>query len=74
MTILSSFRPGDIVRAEVISLGESQSLLLSTAKENLGVVHATSPDGNPMVPISLTEFQCPVSKRKEPRKVAKPAS
>ncbi len=42
VTILSSFRPGDIVRAEVISLGESQSLLLSTAKDHLGVLHTKS--------------------------------
>ena len=40
VNILTSFRPGDIVRAEVISLGESQSLLLSTAKDHLGVLHA----------------------------------
>ena len=70
--ILSSFRPGDIVRAEVISLGESRSLLLSTAKIHLGVLHARSSAGFAMVPIGWDAMQCPETKIKEPRKVAKP--
>lgn len=36
------FRPGDIVRAVVISLGDARSYYLSTEGNNLGVVHATS--------------------------------
>jgi exosome complex component CSL4 len=72
VAILGSFRPGDIVRAEVISLGESQSLLLSTAKVHLGVLHAKSGAGHAMVPISWNEMQCPVTRAKEERKVAKP--
>ena len=53
--IYSSFRPGDIVRAEVvdtpmwemnsdgkISLGDQQSYYLSTAKNELGVLFARS--------------------------------
>ncbi len=41
----SCFRPGDLVRAEVISLGDSRSYYLSTAKNDLGVVYAKSLNG-----------------------------
>ena len=40
--LYSSFRPGDIVRAEVVSLGDARSYQLSTAKNELGVVFAKS--------------------------------
>jgi exosome complex component CSL4 len=36
------FRPGDIVLAEVLSLGDARSYFLTTAKNELGVVHAKS--------------------------------
>ena len=36
------FRPGDIVLADVLSLGDARSYFLSTAKNELGVVHAKS--------------------------------
>ncbi|KAL3695131.1 hypothetical protein R1sor_008782 [Riccia sorocarpa] len=67
----SSFRPGDIVRAEVISLGDSRAYYLSTAKNELGVVSATSYAGAAMVPVSWQEMQCPITGQREPRKVAK---
>ncbi|KAK9819863.1 hypothetical protein WJX72_003436 [[Myrmecia] bisecta] len=67
----SSFRPGDIVRAEVLSLGDSRSYYLSTAKNELGVVYAKSVAGQPMVAISWQEMQCPQTKATEKRKVAK---
>ncbi|KAL0402550.1 UNVERIFIED_CONTAM: Exosome complex component CSL4 [Sesamum latifolium] len=38
----SSFRPGDIVRAVVLSLGDARAYYLSTAKNELGVVSAES--------------------------------
>lgn len=40
-----SFRPGDLVIAEVISLGDVRSYYLTTAKNELGVVYATSMAG-----------------------------
>lgn len=43
--LYSCFRPGDLVRAEVISLGDSRSYYLSTAKNDLGVVYAKSLSG-----------------------------
>lgn len=67
-----SFRVGDVVRAVVISLGDERAYYLSTAKNELGVVLATSEGRNTMYPISWKEFQDPVSGVKELRKVAKP--
>ena len=66
------FRPGDIVLARVISLGDaSAGYLLTTAENELGVVIARSEAGAGMVPVSWTEMQCPLTYAKEERKVAK---
>ncbi|KAI9303263.1 hypothetical protein BJ944DRAFT_165743 [Cunninghamella echinulata] len=70
--IYNSFRPGDIIKAEVISLGDSRSYFLSTAKNELGVIFATSVAGETMIPISWQEMQCPKTKSIEYRKCAKP--
>ena len=43
--LYSCFRPGDLVRAEVVGLGDARSYYLSTAKNELGVVHAQSAAG-----------------------------
>eukprot|EP00898_Chlorokybus_atmophyticus_P005386 jgi/Chlat1/5849/Chrsp4S06234 len=77
----SCFRPGDIVRAEVVSLGDARSYYLSTARNELGVVFARSASASaasavagaaaPMVPVSWQEMQCPVTGTREKRKVAK---
>ncbi|PNJ86840.1 EXOSC1 isoform 3 [Pongo abelii] len=70
--IYKSFRPGDIVLAKVISLGDTQSnYLLTTAENELGVVVAHSESGIQMVPISWCEMQCPKTHTKEFRKVAR---
>ncbi|KAG9292998.1 hypothetical protein G9A89_016360 [Geosiphon pyriformis] len=66
--IYDSYRPGDIVRAEVISLGDSRSYYLSTAKNELGVIYAQSVAGITMVPVSWQEMQCPKTKAIEYRK------
>lgn len=71
VVIYESFRPGDIVRAQVISLGDSRSYYLCTARNELGVVFATSMAGAPMIPISWKEMQCTKTNIREPRKVAK---
>ncbi|KAK3359691.1 hypothetical protein B0T25DRAFT_564675 [Lasiosphaeria hispida] len=70
--IYESFRPGDIVRAEVISLGDQASYYLSTARNELGVIMATSEAGNTMYPVSWKEYRDPETGLGEPRKVAKP--
>nr|XP_014433887.1 exosome complex component CSL4 [Pelodiscus sinensis] len=70
--VYKSFRPGDIVLAKVISLGDMQSnYLLSTAENELGVVVAHSEAVAQMVPISWCEMQCPKTHSKELRKVAR---
>ncbi|KAL8357110.1 hypothetical protein RB598_002100 [Gaeumannomyces tritici] len=70
--IHESFRPGDIVRAQVISLGDQANYYLSTASNELGVIMATSEAGNPMYPVSWKEYKDPETGLSEPRKVAKP--
>ncbi|KAI5362519.1 Putative S1 domain, nucleic acid-binding, exosome complex component CSL4 [Septoria linicola] len=70
--VAESFRVGDIVRAVVISLGDERSYYLSTAKNELGVVMATSEWGNSMYPVSWREFEDPEMGIREVRKVAKP--
>lgn len=57
--IYKSFRPGDIVVASVISLGDSRKFLLSTAQDHLGVVLARSAAGMPLgVCLSLFNLFC----------------
>ncbi|KAI9803193.1 MAG: hypothetical protein M1825_001984 [Sarcosagium campestre] len=67
-----SFRPGDIVRAQVISLGDQSNYYLSTASNHLGVVMAASEAGNAMYPVSWKQFKDPITGDLERRKVAKP--
>ncbi|KAJ2776150.1 hypothetical protein H4R18_005823 [Coemansia javaensis] len=67
-----SFRPGDVVRAEVISLGDQRSYYLATVRNEHGVVFAQSAAGNTMVPISWEEMQDPRTGAVEKRKCAKP--
>ncbi|RKP08900.1 hypothetical protein THASP1DRAFT_15006 [Thamnocephalis sphaerospora] len=70
--IYHCFRPGDVVRAQVISLGDARSYYLSTAQNELGVIFARSVAGVPMIPISWQEMQCTKTKTVELRKCAKP--
>ncbi|KAJ3300577.1 hypothetical protein HK104_009912 [Borealophlyctis nickersoniae] len=60
--IYKSFRPGDIVRAQVISLGDARAYYLSTARNDLGVIFAQSMAGHTMIPISWEEMLCPKTK------------
>ncbi|KAF7521749.1 hypothetical protein G7054_g12343 [Neopestalotiopsis clavispora] len=70
--IYESFRPGDIVRAQVISLGDQANYYLSTASNELGVIMATSEAGNSMFPVSWKEYRDTETGLSESRKVAKP--
>lgn len=66
------FMPGDVVVAKVISTGDKNYYYASTASNEFGVVYARNKATNvPMVPINWQQMQCPVSKMKELRKVAK---
>ncbi len=70
--LYKAFRPGDVVRAEVLSLGDARSYFLSTGRNDLGVVSAThSVSGAAMVPLSWNMMMCPKTNMTEPRKVAK---
>jgi exosome complex component CSL4 len=65
------FRPGDIVRATVASLGTARSYELSTAEAHLGVVSAVSETGEPLEAVSHEQMRCPSTGQLEPRKVAR---
>eukprot|EP00163_Fabomonas_tropica_P015455 TRINITY_DN28250_c0_g1_i1.p1 TRINITY_DN28250_c0_g1~~TRINITY_DN28250_c0_g1_i1.p1 ORF type:complete len:207 (+),score=27.51 TRINITY_DN28250_c0_g1_i1:209-829(+) len=66
-----SFRPGDIIRAIVISLGDSRSYFLTTAQKELGVIAAKSAEARAqMVALSWDTMMCPETRTKEFRKVA----
>ena len=43
--IYKSFRPGDVIMAKVLSLGDAQSYYLTTSENELGVVFAKSVAG-----------------------------
>ena len=70
--IYKCFMPGDVVKAEVLSLGDDRAFYLTTAKNSLGVISATcEASGEVMLPISWQEMRCPTTGITEPRKVAK---
>ena len=71
VVMYKSFRIGDIVRARVLSRGDRRSYSLSTDRNDLGVVLATSSTGTVMIPVSWEMMQDPETKAVEYRKVAK---
>ncbi|TDL28384.1 hypothetical protein BD410DRAFT_780885 [Rickenella mellea] len=70
--ISDCFRGGDIVRGLVISLGDARSYYVTTGRNDLGVIFATSESGATMEPVSWQEMRCPRTGRIEKRKCAKP--
>lgn len=72
--IIESFKPGDIVRAIIISLGDGSNYYLSTARNDLGVLFAKSENGagDLMLPIDWQTMMDPRSGLLEKRKCAKP--
>ena len=72
LEIFRCFRPGDIILAKVISLGDSRNYFLTSAAPELGVVIARSADGARMKPVSYQELEDPITGMRERRKVAKP--
>jgi exosome complex component CSL4 len=69
--IQNSYRPNDILKAAVMSLGDNRSYFLTTAKNEFGVIYAESISGYEMVPVSWKEMECSVTNNREYRKVAK---
>ncbi len=77
LVVHECFRPGDIVRAEVLSLGDLKQYYLTTAEVDLGVRFALSETNHNSVPsvlqpVTWNEMIDVVSGAKEKRKVAKP--
>lgn len=67
------FRVGDLVKAAVISLGDSKQYYLSSAAIHLGVCVARhEKSGRFLSPVSWKEMEDKVTKQRETRKVAKP--
>ena len=72
-----AFRPGDLVRARMIGIGDpSAGYLLSTGvTPHLGVIYGKSAAaGAPLLPYSWNEMICSQTGIKEKRKCAKPKS
>ncbi|KAH8835180.1 hypothetical protein DL96DRAFT_1573192 [Flagelloscypha sp. PMI_526] len=72
--ISDCFRGGDVVKGLVISLGDARNYFVTTARNDLGVIFATSEAGATMEPVSWIEMRCPKTGAMEKRKVAKPES
>jgi exosome complex RNA-binding protein Csl4 len=72
LSMAECFQPGDIVRATIISLGDSKQYFLSTADKDGGVRFAMSKNGNVMQPLSWLAMLDPVTGLTESRKVAAP--
>ncbi|KAI0734561.1 hypothetical protein C8Q72DRAFT_873074 [Fomitopsis betulina] len=70
--IADCFRGGDVVRGLVLSLGDARSYYVTTARNDLGVIFATSEAGSTMEPVSWQEMRCPKTGNIEKRKCAKP--
>ncbi|KAI0307768.1 hypothetical protein B0F90DRAFT_1677018 [Multifurca ochricompacta] len=66
------FRGGDVIKGLVISLGDARSYYITTARNDLGVIFATSEAGGTMEPVSWQEMRCPKTGKVEKRKCAKP--
>lgn len=72
--IIDSFKPGDIVRAQVLSLGDGTNYYLTTARNDLGVVFARAVNGTGglMYAIDWQTMAAPSTGATEKRKCAKP--
>lgn len=71
--LVDCFRPGDIVRALVLSLGDGSNYYLTTARNDLGVIFAKSEGGagDSMIAIDWETMVCESTGVTEKRKCAK---
>ncbi len=66
------YRPGDLVKAVVISLGDSRQYFLSTKEPEFGVIMARSQKSKQLlVAVSWKDMVDPETGQKEMRKAAK---
>ncbi|CBZ52352.1 3'-5' exoribonuclease CSL4, related [Neospora caninum Liverpool] len=70
--VLECYKPGDVVRAKVISVGDGRCYVLSTASAELGVLFAQGKDGSQLQPVTCKLMRCDVTGRLQKRKVAAP--
>lgn len=72
--MVESYKPGDIVRAQVLSLGDGTNYYLTTAKNELGVVFARAANGAAglMYAIDWQTMTYPTTGATERRKCAQP--
>ncbi|GAV55350.1 hypothetical protein ZYGR_0AS06740 [Zygosaccharomyces rouxii] len=72
--MIESYKPGDIVRAQVLSLGDGTNYYLTTAKNELGVVFARAANGAAglMYAIDWQTMTYPTTGATERRKCAQP--
>lgn len=72
--IIECFKPGDIVRAQVLSLGDGTNYYLTTARNDLGVVFARAVNGTGglMYAIDWQTMGAPSTGTTEKRKCARP--
>ncbi|KAJ9454056.1 Exosome complex component csl4 [Diplonema papillatum] len=63
-------KPNDVVRAEVIGLGDRKAYQLSVLRDELGVVFGNSIDGHQLVAMGADTMQCIGTGRVEERKVS----
>ena len=69
--VYDAFRPGDIIRARILALAESNLYYLSTEDSHLGVIVARSAaSAQKMTPSATDTMVCPVTQQPEKRKVA----
>ena len=65
------FRPGDVVRGQILSLGDKRAYYVSTQRNDLGVVGARcAVSGIQMIAASWETMKCPLTGTVEHRKVA----
>lgn len=72
--MIEAFKPGDIVKAQILSLGDGVNYYLTTARNDLGVIFAKSANGagSLMYAVDWQTMTSPVTGAIEKRKCAKP--
>lgn len=72
--VIESYKPGDIIRAQILSLGDGSNYYLTTARNDLGVVFARSDNGagGLMYAVDWQTMVSPFTGVQERRKCAKP--
>jgi exosome complex component CSL4 len=71
LKIEDCFKPGDIIKAEIVSLGDARNYVLSVLQPIYGVIQAKSPSSNTLLePVSLSTMKDPSTGEVFKRKVA----